>query len=98
VSRDEDAVQAIASAARRRLGDDAIRDIRVFPEEDHTGEPAFSVLIDLSDPRFRPSGADFIELITAMRDALQDVGDARFPYVSVSATGDEQAEDTRSAA
>ena len=33
-----------------------------------------------------------------MIDALQDLGDDRFPYVSISAPGDEQAEDTRSAA
>ncbi len=98
MSRDEDAAQAIASAARGRLSDAAILDIRVIPEEDHIGEPAFSVLIDLNDQRFRPSGVDFIELVTAMRDALQDLGDARFPYVSISAPGDEQAEDTRSAA
>ncbi len=98
MSRDEDAAQAIALAARQRLGEEAIRNVRVYPEEDHVGEPAFSVLIDLADPRFRPSGANFIELVMAMRDALQDVGDARFPYVSISAPGDEQAEDTRSAA
>jgi len=98
VSRDDDAAQAIASAARRRLSDDAIQDIRVIPEEDHTGEPAFSVLIDLSDQRFRPSGVDFLALVKAMRDALEDVGDTRFPYVNISAPGDEQAEDTRGAA
>ncbi len=98
MSRDEDAAEAIASAARQRLGDAAVQEIRVFAEEDHAGEPAFSVLIDLNDQRFRPSGIDFIELVTAMRDALQDLGDARFPYVSISAPGDEQAEDTRSAA
>ncbi len=98
MSRDDDAAQAIASAARRRLSDDAIQDIRVIPEEDHTGEPAFSVLIDLSDQHFRPSGADFLALVKAMRDALEDVGDTRFPYVNISAPGDEQAEDTRGAA
>ena len=98
MSRDDDAAQAIASAARRRLSDDAIQDIRVIPEEDHTGEPAFSVLIDLSDQRFRPSGVDFLALVKAMRDALEDVGDTRFPYVNISAPGDEQAEDTRGAA
>ena len=90
--------RAIASVARSQLGDAAIGRIRVFPEDDHTGEPAFSVLIDLTDQRFRPSGADFIELIMAMRDTLQDVGDTRFPYVSITAPGDEQAEDTSSAA
>jgi hypothetical protein len=98
VSRDEDAAQAIATAARRRLGDAAIHSLRVFPEEDHVGEPALSVLIDLTDQRFRPSGADFIALVKAMRDELQDVDDTRFPYVSISAPGDEQAEDTRGAA
>ncbi len=98
MSQDEDAAHAIASAAAQRLGDEAIRDIRVFPEEDHIGEPSLSVLIDLTDQRFRPSGAHLIELVMAMRDALQDVGDTRFPYVSISAPGDEQAEDTRSAA
>jgi hypothetical protein len=55
-------------------------------------------LIDLTDQRFRPSGADFIALVKAMRDELQDVDDTRFPYVSISAPGDEQAEDTRGAA
>jgi len=98
VSRDEDAAQAIASAARLRLGEAAIGRIRVFPEDDHAGEPAFSVLIDLTDQRFRPSGADFLALIKAMRDALEDIGDTRFPYVNISAPGDEQAEDTRGAA
>ena len=98
MSRDEDAAQAIATAAKRRLGDAAIQSLRVFPEEDHTGEPALSVLIDLNDQRFRPTGVDYIQLIKAMRDALQDIGDTRFPYVSISAPGDEQAEDTRGAA
>ncbi len=97
MNRDQDAAHAIASAARRRLGDAAIERIRVFPEDDHTGEPALSVLIDLKQQRDRPSGADFIELIKSMRDALEDAGDARFPYVSISAPGDEPAEDPRAA-
>ena len=47
-------------------------------------------VIDLSDQRFRPFGADFLALVKAMRDSLEDVGDTRFPYVYISAPGDEQ--------
>ena len=98
MSRDQDAERAIASTAKAQFGEGAIRRIRVFPEEDHIGEAALSVLIDLTAQRFRPSGVDYLALVRSMRDALDDIGDPRFPYVSISAPGDEQAEDTRGAA
>lgn len=97
-ARTEKAERTVASVIHDFMGKSAIESVRVSAAEDHTGEPALYVLIRLKPGRGRPSGADSIRLMKAMRDALQDISDDRFPYLSFSAPGDEQAEDTRSVA
>lgn len=98
VQRDIEAERAISSVVNAVIGQSEIESVRVNAAEDHTGEQALYVWIKLNNGRARPSGAESIRLVKAMLDALQDTGDDRFPYVSFSAPGDEQAEDTRSAA
>src|ERR1700740_832923 len=92
------AERAVASVVHDFMDKSAIESVRVSAAEDHTGEQALYVFIRLKSGHGRPSGADSIRLMKAMRDALQDIDDDRFPYLSFSAPGDEQAEDTRSAA
>jgi hypothetical protein len=98
VAQDRAAERVITTVVNDLLGKTNVESVRVYSADDHTGEPALYVLIDLTHKDARPSGVESIGLVKAMRDALQDIDDDRFPYVSFSAPGDEQAEDTRSAA
>jgi len=97
-AQDEAAERAISSVINHLIGKSEVDSVRVYSADDHTGEPALHVLIDWTNKNARPSGAESIRVVKAMLDALQDIGDDRFPYVNFSAPGDEQAEDTRSAA
>lgn len=98
LARNEDAERAISAVAKQILGDAAIESVGVDAIEDHVGEPALSVRVRLRKGGGQPSGAEFIALVKAMRDALQDLEDTRFPYLSFSASGDEESEDTRRSA
>jgi hypothetical protein len=93
-----DAETAVKTVVGRLLDKDAIDDIRVTWAEDQIGEPALFVSVRLTKGHKRPSGAQTIELLTAMKAALLDIDDERFPYLSYSAPGDELAEDTRESA
>jgi hypothetical protein len=98
VPQDIEAERAISSVVNDLIGKSEVESIRVNSADDHMGEPALYVSISLINREARPSGAESIRLVKAMLDALQDISDDRFPYVSFSAPGDEQAEDTRSVA
>jgi hypothetical protein len=94
-SDDASAERALKSVASQALEASAIDDIRITRAEDHTGEPAWFVDIRLRSGRKRPTSSKSLDLTKAMQNALLDMGDDRFPYLSFSAPEDEQAEDTR---
>jgi hypothetical protein len=95
--RGNEAEQAIKAAALGLIDNSVVDHIAVTSDEDSTGEPTFFVNVYLRDRRDRPSAAKSIEIIKAMRDALLELGDDRFPHLSFSAPNDEAAEDTRPA-
>jgi hypothetical protein len=91
--RDEEA-EAVAKAAIARLfGSDAIDHVDVFPTEDQAGEEGLSVTVFLREPNAYVSGARLGDTLVAVSDALRDVDDLRFPYVTFLAPGYEHAED-----
>jgi hypothetical protein len=95
IRRDEEAERAITSAVLHLIEKSAVDEVRVSSAEDQEGEQALFVAVRLKSKQARPSGAVSIDLLKAMRDALQAIDDDRFPYLSFIAPGDEPAEDTR---
>jgi len=90
--RNRETERAIKATIERCMEKSAVDKVSVYSAEDHTGEPALFVTVRLKAGRRRPSGAKSIDLLKALRDELQDVGDDRFPYLTFSAPGDELAE------
>jgi len=91
--RDQRAEAVAKSTIVRLFGEDAIDRIEVFPTEDQAGEDGLSVTVFLRRAHEEVSGARAIDAIAAISEALEDVGDARFPYVTFLAPGYEHAED-----
>jgi hypothetical protein len=89
--------RAIKTAVLGLIDDSVVDHVTVTSDDDATGEPSFFVTVYLRDGRNRPSAAKSIDMIKAMRDALFELGDDRFPHLSFSAPDDEPSEDTRPA-
>ena len=98
--KDEQAEAAITSAILDLFGADAIERIDVRAVEDHEGEPLLSVTIFLKARQRRMSGAQLLDAIAAAANALHEIDDARFPFVTFLEPEEdrESAEDTRPAA
>ena len=77
----------------RLFGEDAIDRIEVFPTEDQAGEDGLSVTVFLREPNAYVSGARLGDTLVAVSEALRDIDDLRFPYVTFLAPGYEHAED-----
>ncbi len=90
--RNRETERTIRATIDRLIEKTAVVKVSVHSAEDHTGEPALFVTVRLKAGRRRPSGAKSIDLLKALRDALQDAGDDRFPYLTFSVPGDELAE------
>jgi len=93
----DEAERAIKTAVLGLIDDSVVDHVTVTSDDDATGEPSFFVTVYLRDGRNRPSAAKSIDMIKAMRDALFELGDDRFPHLSFSAPDDEPSEDTRPA-
>jgi hypothetical protein len=91
--RDQEAEAAAKSAIVRLFGEDSIDHIVVFPTEDQTGEDGLSVTIFLKTAGESVSGARLADTIAAVSEALRDIDDFRFPYVTFLAPGYEHAEE-----
>ncbi len=97
--RDKDAEAAVKSAILRLFGEEAIDRVEVFPTEDQAGEDGLSVTVFLREPNAYVSGARLADTLVAVSEALRDIDDLRFPYVTFLAPGYEHAEgDERPAA
>jgi len=91
----EDAERAIKTTLRDLIDESVVDRLSVMPSDDATGEPSLFVTVYLRASRDRPAAAKSIDMIKAMRNALFDIGDERFPHLSFSAPDDELSEDTR---
>jgi len=91
--RDEEAEAVVRSTIARLFGADAIDRVVVFPSEDQAGEQGLSVTVFLKSPDEPVSGARLADTIVAVSDALREIDDLRFPYVTFLAPGYEHAED-----
>ncbi len=99
-SRRDKAAEAVAKSTIVRLfGEQSIDRIDVFPTEDSSGEEGLSVTVFLKSADENVSGSRLGDAIVAVSDALNDIDDRRFPYVTFLAPGYEHSEaDTRPAA
>lgn len=91
--RDQDAEAVAKSAIARLFGEDAIDRIAIFPTENQAGEDGLSVTIFLREPNANISGARLADTLVALSEALREIDDFRFPYVTFLAPGYEHAED-----
>ena len=96
--KDEEAEGVAKSAVVRLFGQEAIDHIEVFPTEDRDGDDGLSVTVFLKTARETVSGTRLIDTIAAVSEALEEIGDRRFPYVTFLAPGYEHAEDDRRSA
>ncbi len=96
--KDEAAAVAIKDAVTGLFGRDPIDRIEIFPTEDMHGDPLLAVTVFLQAAQERVSGARLLDTIVAAQDALRELDDDRFPYVTFLAPEDESAEDARPAA
>ncbi len=94
-----EAERAIKTAVLGLIDNSVIDHVTVTSDDDASGEPSFfvTVYVYLRNGRNRPSAAKSIDIIKAMRDALFELGDDRFPHLTFSAPDDEPSEDTRPA-
>ena len=91
--RDQEAEAVVKAAVVRLFGEDAIDRIEVFPTEDQAGEHGLSVTVFLREPNATCRGARLGDTLVAVSEALRDIDDLRFPYVTFLAPGYEHAED-----
>lgn len=91
--RDQEAEAVVKAAVARLFGEEAIDRIEVFPTEDQAGEAGLSVTVFLREPNAYVSGARLGDTLVAMSEALREIDDTRFPYVTFLAPGYEHAED-----
>jgi hypothetical protein len=99
-SQKEQEVEAVVKSAIVRLfGEDALDRVVVLPTEYQAGEDGLSVTVFLKTADEEISGARLLDAIAAVSEALRDIDDRRFPYVTFLAPGYQHAEEgTRSAA
>jgi len=93
----DEAEQAIKTAVFGLMNESAVDHVSVSLGDDAAGEPSLFVTVYLRDGHHRLSAAESIDLVRAMRNALFELGDERFPHLSFSAPDDEPSEDTRPA-
>jgi len=97
--KDRAAERAIARTVEEWIGRSAIESVSVHAAVDHLGESALFVGVGLKSGKDRPPSSEAIDLQVALRDALEQIDDNRFPYVTFSAPDDSVAEpETRNTA
>ncbi len=95
--RDQKAEAVAKSAIVDLFGEESIDRIDVFATQEASGEEGLSVTVFLKTADEDVSGARLADAIAAVSDALRNIDDFRFPYVTFLAPGYEHAEDTRPA-
>jgi hypothetical protein len=90
--RETDAERALTQIIRERFEPAALAQIKIHPGVDHAGEPALFVSVRLKSGKERLAPDKSVDLQIAMRDALQEINDDRFPYLTFSAPDDDLAQ------
>jgi hypothetical protein len=90
--RETDAEKALTEVIRKQFDTAALDKIKIHSGVDHAGEPALFVNVRLSGGKERLSPEKSVDLQIAMRDALQEINDDRFPYLTFSAPDDSLAQ------
>lgn len=90
--REREAESALTQIIRERFEPEALSQIKIHSGFDHAGEPALFVSVHLKAGRGRLSPEKSVDLQIAMRNALQEINDDRFPYLTFSAPDDDLAQ------
>jgi len=80
-TRDERAETAIETSIRDRLFSPAPKEITVSAQDNYSGEPALYVYVEMPSSQDIPDEALQNILVVRMLAALEEIGDARFPYL-----------------
>jgi hypothetical protein len=86
------AEKALTEVIRNQFDKSALDEIKIHSGIDHAGEPALFVNVRLRAGRKRLAPERSVDLHLAMRDALQEIDDERFPYLTFSAPDDNLAQ------
>lgn len=79
---DQRVVDAIEGVLRRRMGRYGYRSATIRADLDHTNEPALFVVAEYDLMPEPVDAGDVLTLIGELRDALEEVGETRFPYIN----------------
>jgi len=91
--RETAAEKALTQIIQKRFDAAALAQIKIHSGVDHAGEPAIFVNVHLKAGKQRLAPERSVDLQIAMRNALQDISDDRFPYLTFSAPDDDFAQD-----
>lgn len=93
------AEKVLTEIIRKQFDGSALDEIKIHSGIDHAGEQALFVNVRLKEGKKRLTPEKSVDLHLVMRDALQDIGDDRFPYLTFSAPDDNfaQPEERKSA-
>jgi len=83
VAKDALAEKAIKSAVGKFLGEANVRKIIVDAVDDYSGEPSLYVNIYMRNSDATPSIVQRSELRDALREALAELEDDRFTYITI---------------
>ncbi|MSO75622.1 MAG: hypothetical protein EXQ87_01730 [Alphaproteobacteria bacterium] len=78
---DDEAVQVIERIVQDRLGPFDIKGVRVEPGLDHCGDPILFIEVRYRKSRKPVDASVTFGLVTEVREALEAVGETRFPHV-----------------
>jgi hypothetical protein len=87
-NKERDAEKTIARTLEGWIGSPAIQSVGVHAALDHIGEPALFISVMLKSGKDRLPATRAVDLQIALRDALQDIDDTRFPYITFSTPDD----------
>ena len=90
--KEEAAKDALVAIVSKWFDPAALDKVNVHSEDDYAGDPALFVNVRLKASKDRLPPDKSVDLRIAMRNALQHIGDDRFPYVTFSAPDDDLAE------
>jgi len=86
--KEREAERVLTKTVENWVDKSLIRSVSVHSAPDYFGEPALFVSVVLKSGKGRLTAERSIDLQIALRDALQDIDDDRFPYVTFSAPDD----------
>ncbi len=89
--KEKAAEEALTATIQKWFDAAALDQVNIHSAIDHTGEPALFINVQLKAGKKRLAPDKSVDLQIALRDALQDISDDRFPYLAFSAPDDDLA-------